>query len=157
MLILVAASPQVVVAQAAADSAEAVALLYSLRGRWEFTLTPHKSSRPTTSGVRVFSVLVAGHPSLTWTEEFDGSELILGGVLGYDMSRSRFYEIGSPSTGPVDYWIGQLSEDGREIAWIDPFDTAAPSRGALRLLNPDVFEFTTPYFRVVFTRSGSGF
>lgn len=93
---------------------------------------------------------------LAWSETFDGRDLVLAGVLGYDPSTGRFYEVGSPSTGPVDSWVGEMGPDGRSVRWSDPADAEEPFRGEMVLVSDEVFEFRGTTFRAVFVRAPSG-
>ena len=154
-LILASESPASDIAEEPEADAKAEAFLHTLPGTWCFELFPHRKTEPTRTGKRVFERVIDGHPLLTWTEVFDGLDILIAGVLGYDPAGDRFFEIGSPTSGPVDYWLGEFDKAGDNILWIDPSDTDSPDRGRFALVSSHVFEFHNKSFRVVFRRKES--
>ena len=88
-------------------------LLSELEGTWTFQVF-RRDSTVAGSGHRTFRTLTPTGLTLVWTEEFD-SGLQLGGLLGYDPERHRFWEVGVAPDAPTDMWSGQVSADGRTI------------------------------------------
>lgn len=90
-------------------------LISALDGEWRFELFPEGAEQPSFTGQRTYKRLMLDHPSLSWLEKFDGRDVVVAGVMGYDPEKSQFYELGIPNVGGSDYWIGELQEDGASI------------------------------------------
>jgi hypothetical protein len=133
-------------------ASDAESLLALLEGDWRFELFAGDAREPTATGKRTFRRLIEDHPSLTWLEEFDGRDVVVSGILGYDAEKARFYELGVPSVGAVDFWIGTLGPDGASIDWTDPLAMERSSRGQLRVTNRNELVYVNDAFRAVFTR-----
>lgn len=138
--------------QERAALSEEASLIAILEGEWRFELFLGDAKEPTATGKRTFRRLIEDHSSLSWFEEFDGRDVVVSGVLGYDVEKRRFYELGIPSVGAVDFWIGTLGPDGASIDWIDPLATERASRGQLRVSNRRELVYSNDSFRAVFTR-----
>ena len=137
---------------AAQERGGAEAFLDTLEGEWTFELFREGADQPSLRGVRSYRRAPASHPSLFWTESFDGREVTIAGSLGFDPSDGRFYEFGAPSEGAPELWSGTLSEDGSSIEWRQALDGEGHPHGVLSRVNADRLEFRSDRLHVVFSR-----
>ena len=154
MALLLALNSALAVSQPAPQpSSEAAnALLSALEGEWQFELVRSGASTPSVTGSRTYVRGLARHPSLFWTETFDDREVAVTGVVGFDGSSERLYEIGSATGGPVEQLVGTVGDDRQRVRWVSAGSTSE-YRGDLVLVSADEHHFESPRFTVVFRRT----